>query len=255
MLGRHLEQVVLVDLFLRGRDHGDDVAVGHRRMYQNAGRVNVRHDVHQVERLMAGRVFHLQRVGQAAVVIARVGDAADDGDGDLFHADSAVDHVYRTDEAGGVAAGQLEELLAQALFVVCITMEEYISDVVLFAALEDGLFAHARIEFLVLRADAGRSRVKDDVALLDHVLHRAGDRHTGCLELVLVLGQRVVEMIGHAGFHQTADRQSGGDVRYADQFHILLQRHARCQTETNYAVTCHANFNLAHNKPPVMVMF
>ena len=58
--------------------------------------------------------MHLSLI-HISVVVARVGDAADDGDGDLFHTDIAVDHIHCADQASSIAAGQLEELLADCL--------------------------------------------------------------------------------------------------------------------------------------------
>ena len=68
---------------LRGSQHGDDVAVGHGGMNQNAGGIHMGHDGHEVHRLVGGGLLHLQGVGQAPMVIAGVSHTADDGDGNM----------------------------------------------------------------------------------------------------------------------------------------------------------------------------
>ena len=61
------------------------MTVRHGRMHQNTGRLNVRHDGHQVDCLMRGRLFHLQRIGKAAMIIARIRHTANDRDRNLFN--------------------------------------------------------------------------------------------------------------------------------------------------------------------------
>lgn len=60
----------------------------------------MRHDGHQVNCLVCGSFFHLQSVGQATVVIARVSYAANDGDGNFFDAVCTVQTINGTDQAG-----------------------------------------------------------------------------------------------------------------------------------------------------------
>ena len=74
-------------------------------MDEDSGRFNVRHDRHQVDGLMARRFVDLQRVGQSAVIIARVGDAADNRDRDFFDAVIAIERVHGADQPGRVAGG------------------------------------------------------------------------------------------------------------------------------------------------------
>ena len=82
--------VSLADLLLAADHHGDDVAVGDRGMHQNAGGRDMRHNGHQVQCLMGRSFLHLQRIDETTVVVAGVCHAANDGDGNLFHAEYAV---------------------------------------------------------------------------------------------------------------------------------------------------------------------
>ena len=59
----------------------------------------MRHDGHEVERLVVAHRVHLGHVDQAAMGVAGVGDAADDGDDDALHADLTVEAVDGADEA------------------------------------------------------------------------------------------------------------------------------------------------------------
>ena len=91
-----------------------------------------------------------------AVVITGVGHAANNGDGDTLDAIGAVQTVNTADQAGCVAAGQLEVLLADTLFVVGITVKENICNTVFLAALEDSLDAFFIVKNLVFCTDTRR---------------------------------------------------------------------------------------------------
>ncbi len=67
-------------------DNGDDVAMGDRGMDEDAGRIDMRHDGHQVDSLVAGSLVHLQGIGQATMIVTRISHAADDRDGNAIDA-------------------------------------------------------------------------------------------------------------------------------------------------------------------------
>ena len=60
------------------------------------------------------------------MIVARLGNAADDGDGDLLDAEGTIQSIHGADQAGGVAAGQLQIVGVNALFEVGIAMEEHV---------------------------------------------------------------------------------------------------------------------------------
>ena len=221
-------------------DHVDDVAVRGGHVHEQAGGLDVRHDRHQVERLVVRHRLDLGDVDEPAVRVAGVGDAAHDGDDDALHADLAVEAVDGADEAGGVAAGQLEVVLADALLVVGVAVEEDVDDVVLLAALEDGLDAPGLVELLVLAADAAGRGVEHDVDLAEQFVHGAGDRDADRVEGGLLAGLDDVQVVGHARLAQRARRERRRDVDDADQLHVPLQRHAVGETLADDAVADHA---------------
>ena len=237
---------------LGGGQNGDDVAVGHRGVDQNAGGIDVGHDGHQVNSLVAGGLLHLQGVGKSAVIIAGIGHAADDGDGDLLDAELAVQTVNGTDEAGGVAAGELQELLAQAQLVVGIAMEEHVCHAVLLAALEDGLHAHLFIEGLVGSAGAAGRGVQHHVDLGAQLLKAALHRDAQCVELGLEGHVHQVQLVlhpvhaDHAVFRKGPDGQRGRVSHDTYEFHVLLQRNTVCQAGADGSVARNADFNLSH---------
>lgn len=163
------------DLLLAVRDDRDDMAMRNGRMNEDARGRHMRHDGHQIDGLMARRLIDAQGVCQAPMIIAGVRDAAHDRDGHALHAISAVEAVHRADEAGCVAACELQELLVDTLFKVCIAVEEHVGHVVFLAALEDGLFAVLLIENAIFRADARVGRVEQDVTLLNELGERTGN--------------------------------------------------------------------------------
>ena len=188
------------------------------------------------------------------MIVARIGHAADDGDGDLLDADGAVQRVHGADQAGGVAGGELQIVLAQALLIVGIAMEENVRDAVLLAALEDGLHAVLVVVVgLVLGADAAGSGVQHDVNGLAQLLEGAGHRDVQRVKLALVRAVHQVQVVlhvvraDHVALAQCADGKGGGQIGDADQLHVALQGHAVRQTLTDSAVTGDANTNfLAH---------
>ena len=112
---------------------------------------------------MVGDLLHLEHVDEAAVGIAWVRHPADDGDGHLLDAHDPVERIHSADEAGGVAGGELEEVLADAVLVVGVSVEEHVGDVVLLPALEDGLDAVLGVEVLHLGAHAAGGGVEGHV--------------------------------------------------------------------------------------------
>ena len=238
---------------LGGGQNGDDVAVGHRGVDQNAGGIDVGHDGHQVHGLVAGGLLHLQGVGKSAVIIAGIGHAADDGDGDLLDAELAVQAVNGTDEAGGVAAGELQELLAQAQLVVGVAMEEHVCHAVLLAALEDGLHAHLFIDGLVGSAGAAGRGVQHHIHLGAKLLKAALHRNAEGIELGLQLHIHQIELVLHAVyadhvvFRQSPDGQRRRMPHDTNQLHVLLQCHAVSQSCADGAVARYADFYFCHD--------
>jgi hypothetical protein len=55
----------------------------------------------------------------------------------------------RPDQSGRVARGQLQVILIDACFVIGVTVEKHIGDVVRFTALEDGLLAVLLVDLLL----------------------------------------------------------------------------------------------------------
>ena len=188
------------DLPLAADHHGDDVAVGDGGVDQDAGGGDVGHDGHEVHRLVGGGFFHLQGVGEAPVIVAGVRHPADDGDGGLLHAVGPVQAVHGANEAGGVAGGQLQVLLVNTLFVVCIAMEENVGHGVFLAALEDCFDAGFFIERLVLGTYAAGGGVQHDVHLAKKVLERAGHGNAQFIQSITVGTVHQVEVIRHAFF-------------------------------------------------------
>ena len=205
-----LERPLLADVGLGRGDHVDDVAVRGRHVHEQAGGLDVRHDRHEVEGLVVRHGLDLGHVDEAAVRVAGVGDAAHDGDDDALHADLAVEAVDGADEAGGVAARQLEVVLADALLVVGVAVEEDVDDVVLLAALEDRLDALGLVELLVLAADAAGRGVEHDVDLAEEVVHGAGDGDAELVEGGLLAGLDDVQVVGHARPRSRARVESVG---------------------------------------------
>ncbi|MPN48930.1 hypothetical protein SDC9_196543 [bioreactor metagenome] len=192
---------------------------------------------------MGGRLVDLQRVGQPAVIVARVGHSPDDGDGHLRYARRPIQRVHRADEAGGVAGGQFQEVGTDALFVVGVAVEEHVRDAVLLAALEHGFLIVLLIDFLVLRADAARRAVEHDVDFLHQLLEAA--RHRDARFLHRVVFRRDVEHpVRHALFLERPHRQRWRYVRHAHKLHVALARHAVRQPLTYHAVSRDAYLHL-----------
>ena len=199
-------------------------------------------------------LFHLEGIGQTAVIVAGVSHTADDRDGDLLNTDLAVEAVDRADQAGRVAGGQLQVVLADALFVVGIAMEEHVRDGVLLAALEDGLDAvFIIVVFFILCADAAGCGVEHDIDLLAQLVKRAGNRDIFCIERGFIRAVDQIEIIfdavcaDHIALAQRLQRKRRGQIRDPDKLHILLQRNAVCQSLTDGAVTGYANSDFFHS--------
>ena len=240
-----------------GDYHGDDMAVGHGGMDQDARSFHMGHDRHQVHRLMGGRLVDLQGVGEAPVIVAGVGHPADDGDGHLLDAVEPVQAVHRPDEARGVAAGELQVVLAHALLIVGIAVEEHVRHGVFLAALEDGLHAHLLIELLILGAHAAGGGIQHDVHLAAQLLEGARHGDVVLVEGGLVRSVHQVQVVlhvvraDHVVFPQRADGQGGGEIRDAHQLHVALHGDAVRQPLSDGAVTGHAYFDLSHNDSPL----
>ena len=205
---------------------------------------------------MGGRLLHLEGVGQAPVVVAGIRHPADDGDGHLLDAEGPVQAVHGADEARGVAGGQLQVVLPQALLVVGVAVEEHIRHVVFLAALEDGLDAQPRVDGLVPGPNTGRGGVQHDVHAAAQLLK--GPRHGDVLggEGGGVGALHQIELVFHAVgadhvvFPQGLQGQRGRQVRDAHQLHVLLKRHAVRQPLSNGAVAGHTYPNFFHSPPP-----
>ncbi len=150
MCAIELDQRLRIDGFLRRGHDADDVAVRHRRMDEKTGGVDMRHHRHQVNRLVVGHFVDLEHIRQTPESVGGIGHTTHDGDGDFFHAHCPVNGIDRADQAGGVARGEFEIILAQTLFVIGIAVEKDIGDLVLLAALEHGLDPGRLIQALFL---------------------------------------------------------------------------------------------------------
>ena len=62
-------------------------------------------------------------IRKSAVVIARVSNTADDRDGDSLNAESTVEAVNGTDQACRIAGCQLQVILSDTFFIVCVAMD------------------------------------------------------------------------------------------------------------------------------------
>ena len=228
------------------------MTVRNRGMNEDTGRFDVRHDSHEVNRLMRRSLVDLQRIGKSAMKIARIRDAADDRDCDFLERNYAVEAVNCTDKARGIAARQLQIILADALFIVRITMEENVRDGILFAALEDRLYADLLIKFLVLCADAARRRVQHNVNLTAQIFKRSLNRDIQRVKSGFVRSADQVQIVldavcaDHVVLTQCADREGRSEICNTDQFHIALCGDAVSQTLTDCAVTGNTNSNLCH---------
>ena len=202
---------------------------------------------------MAGGLLHLQGVGKSAVIIAGIGHAADDGDGDLLDAELAVQAVHRTDEACGVAAGQLQKLFAQAKLIVGIAVEEHIGHTVFLAALENGLHAQALVYCLVGSTGAAGRGVQHHIHLGAKLLKAALHRNAEGIELGLQLHIHQIELVLHAVyadhvvFRQSPDGQRRRMPHDTNQLHVLLQYHAVSQSCADGAVARYADFYFCHD--------
>ena len=145
------------------------MSMRHRRVHKDARRLHMRHYRHKVERLMARRLVDLECVREPAVIVARIGDAADNRYGDLLDAYRTVKTIHCPDKPCGIATRQLEKLCAQAFFVVGVAMKEYVGYRVFFATLENALLAIFSIELLVLCPDTGARCIQHDVHALDEI--------------------------------------------------------------------------------------
>ena len=190
------------------------------------------------------------------MVVAGVRHPADDGDGHLLDAEGPVQAVHRSDEPRGVAGGQLQIVLPQALLVVGVAVEEHVCHIVFLAALEDGLDAQPLIDGLVLGPHAGGRGIQHDVHAAAQVLKGPGhgDVHGGKGGGIGSLHQieLVLHAVGadHVIFPQGLQGQRGRQVRNAHQFHIFLKGNAVCQPLSDGAVTGYSYTNLFHGHPP-----
>ncbi len=241
-----LEGALLRDVGLGRGDDVDDVAVRGRHVDEQAGGLDVRHDGHEVEGLVVRHGLDLGHVDEAPVRVAGVGDAAHDGDDDALHADLAVEAVDGADEARRVAARELQVVLADALLVVGVAVEEDVDDVVLLAALEDRLDAPGLVELLVLAAHAAGRGVEHDVDLAEEVVEGAGDGDADLVEGGLLLLCDDEELVRHAGLAEGPRGERRGDVDDAHELHVTLQGDAVGEPLPDDAVADHAYLWLAH---------
>ena len=102
---------------------------------------------------MIGDRLHQQDVDEATVGVTGVGDPPNDRDRHLLDPDQSIEAIDGTDEAGGVAGGQLQVVGPDALVVVGISVEEDVGDLAALAALEDGLQPPLLVDLLVLGTD------------------------------------------------------------------------------------------------------
>ena len=107
-----------------------------RYVYEQAGCVNVRHDRHKIHRLMVWRFVDFKRIDYAAMIVARIGNASDNGDRDAFDTDSTIKAVNRTNQTRCVARREFEVVLIDAGFVVRVTVEKHIGNVIRLTALQ-----------------------------------------------------------------------------------------------------------------------
>ena len=203
---------------------------------------------------MGRSLVHLQRVGQSAVIITRIRDTANDGDGNLLDAERTIQAVNGANQSGGIAAGQLQIILAESLLIVGIAVEEDVRDGILLAALEDRLHAiFVIVVFLVLRADAARCGIQHDINLLAQIREAARHRNILCLECRLIGAVNQIQVILHAvcadhvSLTQRLKGKSRGKIRNSDQLHVSLHCNAVCQTLSDGSVTCNTNFDFRHN--------
>ena len=130
------------------------MAVRDRGVHKQSGRFDVRHDRHQVHRLMIRRLVDLQRIDETAMIISGICNASHDGDDNTLGANSPIDAIDGADETGRIARSQLQKVLVDAFLIVRVAVKENIRDLILLAALENRLFAVFLIELLVLGANA-----------------------------------------------------------------------------------------------------
>ena len=130
------------------------MAMSNGCMHQQAGGVHMRHDGHQIDGLMIGRLVDLQRVDETTVIVAGVRNSPDDCNRDTLDADPAIQTVDRANQAGRVTRRQLQEIFVETLLVVGVTMKEDFSDLILLSSLEDGFLAVLYVQLLILCAHA-----------------------------------------------------------------------------------------------------
>ena len=107
-----------------------------------------------------------------------------------------------------------------------------------------------RIQDAAERAYAAGRAVEHDVALFDHIFHRAGNGNSKTIEFgAFVLG-REIKRIRHALLVKRSHRKRGRHVGYAYEFHILLTGYAVRETLTDNAVSRYANFYFCHRYSP-----
>ena len=125
-------------------------------------------------------------------------------------------------------------------------MRKYIRDGILLAALENRFLAVFLIEKAVLGAHSGARGIEHDIDLLHKVFERAGNRDARFVEFLALVGCGKKELVGHALLAQRAHRKRHRHIRYADKLHVALQSHTICQSLTNDAISCYANFHFRH---------
>ena len=92
-------------------------------------RVDMRHDGHQVHRLVRRRFINLQRVGQPAMVITWIRNTPDDRESPLFRYQKADPGNPQSGSGRWVATGgQLEIIFIKAFLIIGIAMEEDVCD-------------------------------------------------------------------------------------------------------------------------------
>ena len=79
------------------------MAVRDRRVHEQSGRFDVRHDRHEIDGLMIRRLVDLQRIHETAMVVAGIRNASNNSNDNTLNANAAVDAVNGTNETGCVA--------------------------------------------------------------------------------------------------------------------------------------------------------
>ena len=215
-------------------------------MDENAGRIDVGHDAHEVDGLVVRDRFDLKGVDETAMRVTRISDAADDRDRHLLDTHRTIEGIDGADQAGGITRGELEVVAPHAVLVVCVSVEEHVCDLGGLAALEDGFDACRFVLLFVLRSDAARRRVEHDVDLGDEVIELSGNRDSGSFQRLLCSRHCGVHGIGHAAFGERSHCECWCDVGNTDQLHVLLPSDTVCETLSDHSESGHSDFDFAH---------